>query len=151
MNNTLLKNYINGQWRAASTSDTLDVTNPATGETLAQVPLSPPGDVDAAAQAAADALPGWRRTPPGERIQYLFKLKTLLEAHFEEISRIITMECGKTLNESRGEMQRAIDREIKAAKKAEAEARKKAEDEIKKRLPGGLFHFQCVTTQGPHS
>ncbi|MCK4900426.1 MAG: CoA-acylating methylmalonate-semialdehyde dehydrogenase, partial [Anaerolineales bacterium] len=55
------------------------------------------------------ALAGWSRTPAAERIQYLFKLKALLEEHFDEISRLITMECGKTLGESRGEMRRAIE------------------------------------------
>jgi malonate-semialdehyde dehydrogenase (acetylating) / methylmalonate-semialdehyde dehydrogenase len=51
----------------------------------------------------------WRRTPPAERIQYLFKLKDLLEKNLEDLARTITMECGKTLEESRGEMRRAIE------------------------------------------
>ena len=83
----------------------LDVTNPATQEPLAQVPLSPAADRDLAVQAAA-ALPVWRNTPPGDRIQPLFKLKALLEQHFDEIACTITLECGKMLNESRGEMRR---------------------------------------------
>ena len=60
-------------------------------------------------RAAAEALDEWRRTPATERIQYLFKLKYLLEEHFEDIARTITMECGKTIAESRGEMRRAIE------------------------------------------
>jgi malonate-semialdehyde dehydrogenase (acetylating)/methylmalonate-semialdehyde dehydrogenase len=107
--NGRLLNYINGQWRVSSAGDYLDVINPATNELLGQVPLSPAAEVDQAAQAAAGAFDAWRRTPAGDRIQYLFRLKVLLEEHFEEIAQTITMECGKTIGESRGEMRRAIE------------------------------------------
>ena len=76
---------------------------------LAQVPLSPAADVNKAADGAARAFVGWRRTPVGDRIQPLFKLKTLLEANRDDLARTITDECGKTLAESKGEMQRAIE------------------------------------------
>ena len=76
MDNKLM-NYINGEWRPSSAADYLDVVNPATNEFLGQTPLSPATEVDEAAQAAAAALDGWRRTPATDRIQYLFKLKTL--------------------------------------------------------------------------
>nr|MCU0517354.1 aldehyde dehydrogenase family protein [Oscillatoria sp. Prado101] len=104
-----LQNYINGKWCASSAKDCLDVVNPATAEVLAQVPLSPAAEVEIAAQAAAKAFPGWRQTPPADRVQYLFKLKNLLEEHFEDLARTITLECGKTLAESKGEMRRAIE------------------------------------------
>lgn len=104
-----LPNYINGAWCAASATEFLEVRNPATAELLCLVPLSPAQDVDQAAQAAQAALAGWRNTPPTERIQYLFKLKILLEENLEEISRTITMECGKTLEEARAEMRRTIE------------------------------------------
>ena len=104
-----IKNYIDGDWQTSSAEEHLDVTNPATGETLGRVPLSTPGEVDQAAQAAATAFVDWRRTPAVERVQYLFKLKNLLEANFEELSRTITLENGKTLGESRGELRRAIE------------------------------------------
>lgn len=104
-----LRNYINGEWRASQAAEYLDVVNPATAETLGQVPLSPAAEVDQAAQAAAAALASWRQTPITERIQYLFKFKNLLEAHFDELARLITQECGKTLAESQGEMRRAIE------------------------------------------
>jgi malonate-semialdehyde dehydrogenase (acetylating)/methylmalonate-semialdehyde dehydrogenase len=84
---TELQNYINGHWRRPSSAEFFDVTNPATTELLARTPMSSPADVDAAVQAAADAFPAWRRTPPGERVQYLFKLKNLLEEHIDELSR----------------------------------------------------------------
>lgn len=104
-----LPNYINGAWCASSATESLEVRNPATAELLCLVPLSPAQDVDQAAQAAQAALADWRNTPPTERIQYLFKLKNLLEENLEEISRTITMECGKTLEEARAEMRRTIE------------------------------------------
>ena len=108
---TLIKlpNYINGQWRKATTSEWLDVSNPATGEPLAQVPISTATEVAAAVDAAAAAYPQWRRTPPEDRIQPLFKLKQLLEEHIDELARIITQENGKTLSEAKGELRRAIE------------------------------------------
>lgn len=110
MNTTdALPNYINGHWRASSATEYLEVVNPATQEVLAQVPLSPASEVDEAASQAALAFLSWRRTPPTERVQYLFKLKNLLEEHFDDLVRTITLECGKTLAESKGEMRRAIE------------------------------------------
>jgi malonate-semialdehyde dehydrogenase (acetylating)/methylmalonate-semialdehyde dehydrogenase len=105
----LLKNYLNGEWRASSATEHLEVVNPATTEVLGKTPLSPASEVDQAAQAAQAAFEDWRRTPPTDRAQYLFKLKNSFEAHFEELSRLITQENGKTLGEARGEMRRAIE------------------------------------------
>src|SRR5271166_3095426 len=104
-----LQNYVNGEWRRSSATEFFDVTNPATGEVLARTPISTAADVDAAVQAAADAFPAWRRTPPGERIQYLFKLKFLLEDHIDELSRLITLENGKTFAEAKAELRRGIE------------------------------------------
>src|SRR5579862_4384283 len=102
-------NYINGQWAASQSSDWRDVVNPATGEVLTSVPLADAADVNAAVEAAAAAFPEWRRTPPEDRIQPLFKLKMLLEEHIDEIARIITLENGKTFTEAKAEMRRAIE------------------------------------------
>src|SRR6202049_2303665 len=104
-----LQNYIQGGWRRSATQEYVDVINPATAELLARTPLSTATDVDAAVEAAADAFPAWRRTPPGERVQYLFKLKNLLEEHIGEIARLITEENGKTLAEAKAEMRRGIE------------------------------------------
>ncbi|MBD2431102.1 MULTISPECIES: CoA-acylating methylmalonate-semialdehyde dehydrogenase [Fischerella] len=104
-----LPNYINGQWCASNATEFLDVINPATTEVLAKVPLSTTSEVNQATAAAAAAFVTWRRTPPTERVQYLFKLKNLLEENFEDLARTITQECGKTLAESKGEMRRAIE------------------------------------------
>jgi malonate-semialdehyde dehydrogenase (acetylating) / methylmalonate-semialdehyde dehydrogenase len=107
--NNMLKNYVNGEWQSSSASEYLDVVNPATAEVLGQVPLSPAAEVDQAAQAAQAAFDNWRRTPPTDRVQYLFKLKALLEERFEDLSRLITLENGKTIGEARGEVRRAIE------------------------------------------
>ena len=104
-----LYNYIAGEWRRSRATETLDVRNPATAETIVRVPLSPGDEVDEAVQAAQAAFDEWRRTPATERIQYLFTLKNLLEEHFDEIARLTTQECGKTLAESRGELRRGIE------------------------------------------
>jgi malonate-semialdehyde dehydrogenase (acetylating)/methylmalonate-semialdehyde dehydrogenase len=105
----MIQNYVEGQWCRSGASSHMAVTNPATAEELGRVPLCGAGEIEQAAQAAATAFPSWRRVPVMDRVQYLFQLKTLLEQSFEEISRIITTECGKTLAESRGEMRRAIE------------------------------------------
>jgi malonate-semialdehyde dehydrogenase (acetylating)/methylmalonate-semialdehyde dehydrogenase len=104
-----LLNYVGGRWRSSSATNSIPVRNPATGDVLVAAPMSPAADVDAAVAAAADALPAWRRTPAGDRIQPLFKLKTLLDTHFAELARIVTEECGKTLAESEGELKRGIE------------------------------------------
>ena len=105
----LIPNYVGGRWHTPSGRDALDVLNPATGETLARVPLSSRDDVDRVVQGAQAAFDGWRRTPPTERIQYLFKLKQLLEENFEDVARTITLEAGKTIGEARGELRRGIE------------------------------------------
>ena len=104
-----MHNYISGQWTRSAATETVPVLNPATGEELDRTPLSPAAEVEQAARAAARAFPAWRRVPVGERIQYLFKLKTLLDENIEDLARTITMEAGKTLGESRAEMRRAIE------------------------------------------
>jgi malonate-semialdehyde dehydrogenase (acetylating)/methylmalonate-semialdehyde dehydrogenase len=103
-----LRNYA-GSWRSSDVQECADVINPATSEKLARVPLGTKKDVDAAVQVAASAFPEWRRTPAEERIQYLFKLKPLLETHLEELAQICTKENGKTIAESRAELRRAIE------------------------------------------
>ncbi len=104
-----LQNYVKGAWRRSAATEYVDVINPATAEVLGRTPLSTAADVDAAVQAAAAAFPAWRRTPPGERVQYLFKLKNVLEEHIDELSRLITTENGKTFAEAKAEMRRGIE------------------------------------------
>jgi malonate-semialdehyde dehydrogenase (acetylating) / methylmalonate-semialdehyde dehydrogenase len=104
-----LPNYINNQWTATRGSALLPVVNPATAETLAQVPAGDAADVAAAAEAAQNAWPAWRNTPASKRVQILYRMKQVLETHEQEIAEICTRECGKTLAESKAEVMRAIE------------------------------------------
>ncbi|MCB0069493.1 MAG: aldehyde dehydrogenase family protein, partial [Caldilineaceae bacterium] len=104
-----LLNFVDGAWRESAAERYQDVVNPATTEVIATVPLSPPEEVDRVARLAAAAFAEWRRTPAPARIQHLFKLKTLMEDNFEDLARSITIENGKTLDDARGEMRRAIE------------------------------------------
>ena len=102
-------NYINGEWVKPKAQEYVDVINPATGETLARTPLCGKDSIDAAAKSASEAFPAWKRTPIQDRIQYLFILRDLLKSNLNEIARTITNESGKTLEESKAEMVRAIE------------------------------------------
>src|ERR1700738_2059695 len=106
---TDVQNFIAGSWQRSCATEFANVTNPATAELIARTPLSTSADVDAAVQAAASAFPAWRRTPAGERIQYLFKLKNLLDEHIDELARLITVENGKTFGEAKAELRRGIE------------------------------------------
>lgn len=109
MEDLVLQNYINGKWVSSTSGKFREVNNPATNEILAKVPVSSLVEFDEAVQAAHKAFYSWRRMPVTTRIQYFFKLKTLLEDNFEDLARSITLEHGKTIDESRGEMRRAIE------------------------------------------
>jgi malonate-semialdehyde dehydrogenase (acetylating)/methylmalonate-semialdehyde dehydrogenase len=104
-----LRNYINGRWSESSAVSYLDVRNPADNNVLAHVPAGSAADVKDAVGAARDAFKGWRNTPATQRVQYLFKMKHILESHSDEISAICTSECGKTFQESKAEVVRAIE------------------------------------------
>jgi len=104
-----IQNYIGGRWVASDATRFGEVRNPATDAVLARVPLGGAADVDRAVQAALKAYPAWRATPPVNRLKPLFKLKALFEEHFEEVARTCTREHGKTLDESRSSVRRAVD------------------------------------------
>jgi malonate-semialdehyde dehydrogenase (acetylating)/methylmalonate-semialdehyde dehydrogenase len=106
----LIDNYIAGAWTpAGSASEELDVTNPATGEVLARVPLSGGADLDAAVEAARAALPEWRKVATIARARKLFELRERLVARQEDLARSVTIEMGKTLIDARAEVARMIE------------------------------------------
>nr|WP_294795677.1 CoA-acylating methylmalonate-semialdehyde dehydrogenase [uncultured Mucilaginibacter sp.] len=107
----ILSNYISNKWVSSKETNTTDVINPATQEILGRVPYGngTATDVDTAVKAAHEAYKQWREVPVMRRVQPLYKLKQLLEENAEDIARTITLECGKSLAESRGEIQRAIE------------------------------------------
>jgi len=106
---TTIPNYIDGHWQDSTATEWQDVINPATGEVLARVPLSDAVEVSRTIEAALAAYPAWRRTPPEDRIQSLFKLKQLLEHEQDDLGRTITQENGKTFAEARAELRRTIE------------------------------------------
>ncbi len=104
-----LRNYIGGEWVESSATEYLEITNPATAEPLGRVPFSTARDVDQAVAAAQEAFLKWREVPPAVRARYLFKLKALLEQHFDDVAATVTRENGKTLDEARGSVRRGIE------------------------------------------
>ena len=105
----VLDNYIGGSWTPAAATEQLDVTNPATGEVLARVPLSSATDLDAAVQAARAALPVWRDVSVIARARKLFALREGLDGRREDLARSVTTEMGKTLPDARAEVARMIE------------------------------------------
>lgn len=104
-----LNNFINGEWRESHSQEVLEVRNPALDQVIAEVPMSTEEEIHEAVQAAKEAFPEWRRTPPVSRARYLLRLIELLEKNFEDLSVIQTKEHGKTIDESRGETRRGIE------------------------------------------
>jgi len=100
---------IDGAWTDSKTEDFHETFNPATGEVIGKIPFSLPEEVDRAAEAGQRAFEKWRYVPIIERIKYLFRLKDLMERHLEELAAINTQNHGKTIEESRGDMRRAIE------------------------------------------
>ncbi|MBF0502276.1 MAG: CoA-acylating methylmalonate-semialdehyde dehydrogenase [Candidatus Riflebacteria bacterium] len=104
-----VKNYIDGAWKEPSGKESQDVVDPGTGEIVAKVRFSTSEEVNGAVKAAREAFREWRMTPPVTRARYMFKLKSILEERFDEAAKICSMEVGKTLEESRGEVRRSIE------------------------------------------
>ena len=104
------KNFISGEWRAASSLQTFENRNPANREDLIGLfPASTDKDVDAAVQAAKEAFSAWRLTPAPKRGELLYRVGELLRQYKEDIARAMTREMGKILKETRGDVQEGID------------------------------------------
>ena len=101
--------FIGGNWTGASGAATEPVFNPSDGSVIARTPMCGASEVDAAVRAAREALSDWSATPVVDRARILFRYVHLLEAHFEELSRLVTREHGKTLEEARGSVRRGIE------------------------------------------
>lgn len=104
-----IPNYIGGAFVQSESTRILPIENPATGKEIGSVALSTAAEVDKAAQAAQAAFKEWRRVPPQTRVQYLYKMKALMEENFEDLARVVTQEHGKSLEEARGSVMRAIE------------------------------------------
>ncbi len=104
-----VRNLIGGHWEDRDGRETEPVYDPATGEVLAETPLSTAEDVDRAVRKAGEAFPSWAATPVTERARLLFRFKALLEEHFEELRDLVTLENGKDAKDAGGEVRRGIE------------------------------------------
>src|SRR5918992_986474 len=98
------KNFVGGRWVDAAEGATAEVLNPATGETIAEVPQGTQADVDRAVDAAKQALPEWLETTPQERSEMLLKLADALEANAEELAQLESKNVANPLPAARDEI-----------------------------------------------
>ena len=98
-----------GKWQEGKSDRTSIVFNPSTGQGIAQVPLCSPDETNQVVKSAADAIYDWKETPVVERARLMFRLRQIMESRFNEIAALVTREHGKTLAESRAEVQRAVE------------------------------------------
>ena len=137
-----LQNFIDGKWQPASSKTRTPDINPAdTSETVAEAPRSTAADAAAAVKAADHAYAGWRATPAPVRGQLLYRVQRRMEERREELAEALTREEGKTLSESRGEIQRAIN----VVEFFAGEGRRMLGETIPSELP---FNF-CYTLREP--
>ena len=101
---TANKIFVGGKWTDAAEGGTMEVLNPATGETIAEVPACTAADVDAAVEAAAAALPEWLDSTPAERAELLLKLADVVDENADELAAIESRNVGKPLSYAKDEM-----------------------------------------------
>jgi malonate-semialdehyde dehydrogenase (acetylating) / methylmalonate-semialdehyde dehydrogenase len=104
-----LSNYIGGKTQAATGNNWLDVLSPTDGSLLSRVPMSTANDLDAAVKSAKAAFESWSKMPIKDRVQVLFRYKTLLERDIASLTHLIHEENGKTIDEARAEVEKSIE------------------------------------------
>lgn len=145
-----LKLLINNEWIESQSDEAHDVFNPAEGKPIGKVPFSTKEEVGLATSAAAAAFDSWKEATVGERVQYLFRLKQVLESHAEELASLNTLNHGKTLDESRGDLRRTIENVEAAVSVAYSLAKGETLDQISRGVdvqttkePLGVFAMVC--------
>jgi 1-pyrroline dehydrogenase len=98
------KNFVGGEWVDAVEGGTMEVLNPSTGETIAEVPRGTQADVDRAVEAAKKALPEWLETTPGERAEALLRLADAIDENADELAELESQNVGKPLPAAKDEM-----------------------------------------------
>jgi aldehyde dehydrogenase (NAD+) len=137
------RNYINGEWLESVAEQTAPNLNPAnTDDVLGTVRLSTREEARRAVESAADAFRGWRATPAPQRGRIVARFARLLEDDKENLARLLTREEGKTVSESRGEVQRAIN----VAEFCAGESRRMNGETIQSELPANFAY----TIKQPH-
>ena len=104
-----LKYYAGGEWLESKTSRYMPCYDPSTGAVIAYAPQCTAAEVEQAIQAAADAFPAWSDTPVGKRVQVLFKMKSLVEEHLEELTYLLARENGKKWDEAMGDVLKVVE------------------------------------------
>ena len=104
-----LKYHAGGEWRESNTSTYMPCYNPSTGAVIAQAPQCTADEVECAIQSAAEAFPAWSDTPVGKRVQVLFRMKTLVDAHLDELTRLLATEMGKKWDEAMGDVLKVVE------------------------------------------
>ena len=104
-----IRNYVAGQPIDTPAAALLDVFSPLSGTVISAMPLSSPADLDAAVKAAQAAFPAWSATPIKERVQIFYRYKTLLERDMQALASLVREENGKTFDEARAEVEKAVE------------------------------------------
>ena len=104
-----IEHFIDGKRVKGTSGRSLDVTNPATGEVIAQTPLASADEVRAVVNSAAKALPAWSALPPAKRAEIFFNFRDLLKKHQDELAPLLSIEHGKTIPDAMGEIGRGIE------------------------------------------
>jgi malonate-semialdehyde dehydrogenase (acetylating) / methylmalonate-semialdehyde dehydrogenase len=145
-----LKLLIGGRWVESQTDEFHDVYNPAEGKPIGKIPFSTRDEVNESVASAQRAFEGWRDLPVGDRVQYLFKLREVLEKNSEELARLNTLNHGKTMSESRGDLRRTIENVEAAIAVALSLAKGSGLDQVSKGVdvqmskePLGAFAIIC--------
>ncbi|HVO40177.1 MAG TPA: CoA-acylating methylmalonate-semialdehyde dehydrogenase [Spirochaetia bacterium] len=99
-----LKYWVGGEWRSSTTSTYMDCYDPSIGEVVARTPQCTAAEVESAVAAAAKAFPAWADTPPNKRVQVLFRMKSILDRHVDELTRLVAEEHGKVWDEAMGDV-----------------------------------------------
>lgn len=104
-----VKQLINGQFVDSSTSEWIDITDPATQQVIAQVPQSTDDEINQAVAAAKAAFKTWRKTPISTRARIFLKYQALIRDHMDELAETLTAEQGKTIADARGDVFRGLE------------------------------------------
>ena len=104
-----IRNYVAGRSAESASTPTMDVFSPLSGQLISTVPLSNAAALDAAVRAAKAAYPAWSATPIKERVQIFYRYKTLLERDMKALADLVREENGKTFDEARAEVEKAIE------------------------------------------
>ncbi|MGP9493290.1 CoA-acylating methylmalonate-semialdehyde dehydrogenase, partial [Psychrobacter sp. AOP7-B1-24] len=104
-----VQQLINGEFTESTTTEWIDITNPATQEVIAKVPQSTPEEIEQAVKVASEAFQSWRSTPISKRARVFLKYQELIREHMDELAALLTEEQGKTLADARGDVFRGLE------------------------------------------